>query len=326
MHNLLSTPSINALIIYHLINGKKRRTANLLPLCLVSKSICAIVARALYSTPVLESMRDFDLFMHAKRHFDLVDTLVLYTPVTGAQGRALLVQLPNLTVLYLNSLSPLQSDGDLKLFSRPEEFPFQLVQLYLLRMPWDALVAAFVKTQRRSLKKLQISTSFPFLDPVSSSASTTPAEAIDLPDLRHFTGLASILPMLNAPLAFVDLNIEMNPMKCASLKVLPPTVKHLSLARVPDDPELGEYILEILASRCKNVKSIAGIPLPPQDRSKIHQALLKLPQLRSMELHITRAWNPTPGHQWLRILASELRTYRPTLTQVSVRSRSVFVR
>lgn len=290
MHNLLSTPSINALIIYHLINGKKRRTANLLPLCLVSKSICAIVARALYSTPVLESMRDFDLFMHAKRHFDLVDTLVLYTPVTGAQGRALLVQLPNLTVLYLNSLSPLHSDGDLKLFSRPEEFPFQLVQLYLLRMPWDALVAAFVKTQRRSLKKLQvdmhslhpfgqltfseISTSFPFLDPVSSSASTTPAEAIDLPDLRHFTGLASILPMLNAPLAFVDLNIEMNAMKCASLKVLPPTVKHISLARVPDDPELGEYILEILASRCKNVKSIAGIPLPPQDvRQFLHGSL-----------------------------------------------------
>ncbi|KAF9037303.1 hypothetical protein BDZ89DRAFT_1157317 [Hymenopellis radicata] len=274
--------------------------------------------------------------MHAKRHFHLVDTLVLYTPVTGAQGRSLLVQLPNLTVLYLNALSPLQSEGDAKLFSRPEEFPFQLVQLYLLRMPWDALVAAFVKAQRRTLKKLQvdmhslhpfgqltfteISTSFPFLDSMSSSTSTAPAEAIDLPDLRHFTGQVTILPMLNAPLSSVDVNFEMNPMKCASLKVLPPTVKHVALARVPDDPELGEYILEILVSRCPNVKSIAGIPLPPQDRSKIHQALLKLPQLRSMELHITRSWNPTPGHQWLRVLASELRTYRPTLTECYFRT------
>lgn len=186
-------------------------------------------------------------------------------------------------------------------FSPEQSFPFQLKEARL-RVRWNEHIVRFLRTQQALTNLLLID----FADPETE-------ETCQLPNLLTFEGSLAIAAQFftSSPLRNMHLSVRKDSLPL--LATLPSTLRGLTLLDVPE--ELAMSTLDLVTSRCPSLVHLGQLHMPVLKRHKFLELIMRLPEIRSIELDITH-WMPSPMTSAQRALASELKTFNPALRLV----------
>ncbi|KAH6907654.1 hypothetical protein BKA70DRAFT_360968 [Coprinopsis sp. MPI-PUGE-AT-0042] len=290
------------------------RRGDLARLCMVCKAFQREAEARLYGQVGLPDPRRTFIFNHAiiaNERYGLYTKIFWFHP-PFPNGRDPLPILPNpfweamqaalAKMPNLKSLTALDHAKDNGwVFDPPQPFAFQLREARL-RLKWDEHLIHFLRTQP-SLASLQL---IDFPEPHTE-------ETCQLPNLVTFEGsLAAGAQFFEAsPLKNMHLSVHKDSLPL--LATLPSTVRGLTLLEVPE--EMAMSTLDLVTSRCPNLVHLGQFHFPVLKHHKFIKLLMRLPDIRSVEIDITH-WMPTPILSAQRALASELKTFNPTLRLV----------
>jgi len=181
-----------------------------------------------------------------------------------------------------------------------------------LRLDWDQHIVDFLSTQRR-LDVLQVADGPDILEP------HLPRDA--LPVLHQFTGAITVAAqLLNCPLthlqvtcdnvasAFLDAFIS-------SLFDVRSSLRSLSILEIPD--AMAADMLRTIAISCPQLQYIGVLSFPSRHRERFHRSLMSIPDLRAMEIDITK-WDPQPTGILQKVITTELRMFSPLVEIIAI--------
>jgi len=216
----------------------------------------------------------------------------------------------------------------------PAQIRFQLREAKL-RFTWDVPLVRFLEMQ----PKLRLLATYDNLND-SMSVGLLPGR---LPVLEVFDGTFMVgMQLVHSPLTHMQLIVDReHEVMEQVLDLLPQlsgvhkTLRGLSILDLPE--ELASKSLRIISNACPVLRHVGLIPFPVTNvrffyfltlefirpkislrfqRHKIHDSLMRLHYLRSIQLDISR-WNPPPGVPAQRALAAELKVFCPTIKHVA---------
>ncbi|KAI0248301.1 hypothetical protein BJV78DRAFT_1237393 [Lactifluus subvellereus] len=346
----LENPVVASLITSH------ARISDLPSLCLTTKSLSAAATRRLYYSLVLTNPSSAFLACetvantpHVAAH---VRGLVLgrgAPPVWRALQRAL-ESLPHLEALALDARGVQLS------WVFPCTPSFHLRDLRL-GIPWDAQVAAFVRTQPslRALWVLELAANYsPRANSEPQSRTSTGASGTgeaqeaaqtDATELDTDTDTMMDLPLL----ATVECPLRIaHAFVCSPLTHLQVLGEATAAASAigqaaSDDARLRHLILRLararatlrslslhdvseartgdtialVAQHCPQLRYLGTLPLPSGPRTAVHDALIRFEALVALEFELS-TWVPLPSGALQRTLVTELHMFCPSLRNVSL--------
>ncbi|KAF8073377.1 hypothetical protein FPV67DRAFT_1477565 [Lyophyllum atratum] len=180
-----------------------------------------------------------------------------------------------------------------------------------LRFVWDVPLVRFLENQH----KLQTLHTFDRMEDVER----LPISPDSFPMLQSFDGTLMIgMQMLPSPLVYLQMMID-NDLLPHLMTLLPrlskvhKTLRSLSLLDLPE--ELVGETLSIVSSVCPNLLALGLIQLPVIHRQEFHHSLMHMHHLKFIQLDVL-GWAPHPNIPAQRALASEIRTYCPSVHHV----------
>ncbi|KAH9480096.1 hypothetical protein JR316_0006693 [Psilocybe cubensis] len=185
---------------------------------------------------------------------------------------------------------------------------FQLQEVKL-RFTWDEPIVRFLETQN-SLRNIH----FYYFDD-----SQHVLQPQSLPELRVFDGSLSIgMQVMHCQLTHIQLVVDCDAGPALSLLPrlggLRKTLRGLSLLDISDDAALSA--LDIISRYLPNLIHVGLFAYPALRRYEFHQYLMRMPRLEIIEVDVGRWLERPTTSAGQRALASELRTYVPTIKMV----------
>ncbi|CCL99768.1 uncharacterized protein FIBRA_01790 [Fibroporia radiculosa] len=222
--------------------------------------------------------------------------------------QAALITTVNLEYLYI--LDP--SARNAWILDSPD-FKFQLLEANL-HMAWDTHMVAFLQGQRK-LRFLH----------VKDSLDEGPLCALgpdSLQSLAQFSGPVLVLAeLLACPLTHVQIALEeettaaLLPTVVSDLGRVMKNLRSLNVLYWPEVILIETLELISVSVFGPSLRYLGTISYPMMDRHDIHRCLVPMRNLEIIDLDLT-AWMPPPIDIFQRMLATELRTFCPSLNYI----------
>ncbi|GJF00220.1 hypothetical protein PsYK624_165000 [Phanerochaete sordida] len=257
--------------------------------------------------------QDFARCAYVKRFWLWQDhRLCQRTPLPEAFWRlvqSVLTKMTNLENLYL------YDDSLSNTWIFQAQLPFQLTDAYL-NFRWDDKVVTFLERQER-LKFMYVVTgpnedAYPHRAPQPGSLPAL--ETVEVPMHVAF----DLLPSNILRLSFMidDDNAPLFPSFLEAMASANKTIRSLHVIAVPEF--LAADALRVLGSSTlgTTLRHLGVLSLPLTDRHHFHRSLLSFSRLETLQVDVAHWQNsPMMPHAY-RLLATELRTYCPTLNRI----------
>ncbi|KIY62803.1 hypothetical protein CYLTODRAFT_494400 [Cylindrobasidium torrendii FP15055 ss-10] len=287
-----------------------------LPLLSLNRKIHDLVAPHIYRKVQLTRPDSDVLFLQSDQtQWKHIQILYCGVPFSDEMAAAFLLgQLPNLRVFCASEVTA----ADEFLCA---DFLFSLEVLELGHVRWGLGLATFVLTHSRTLTRLM-------LENVEWTSEMDDVEPIELPRVVRFSGpveLFAHLSMNNVQEVCFPTPTDAGMIDSV---LLPSSVRHLTFYRSRGfDADVGDAANElftVLARRCPRLAMLTGVRFNLEnDRLEMHEALLKMDYLRSLEIVLTSTHMLNTFHvQMGRVIATELAMYAKNLRDVGFKFSS----
>lgn len=223
--------------------------------------------------------------------------------------QTVLTKMANLDSLYL------YDDSLSNTWIFQAQLPFQLNELYL-NFRWDDKLVSFLERQDR-LKFLAMTT-VPYDEEVphrAPQAGSLPAlETVEAPMHVAFDLLACNIARMSFMID--DDNALLFPSFLDAMASTNKTLRSLHVIAVPEF--LAADTLQVLGSSVlgTTLRHVGVLSLPLQDRHHFHRSLLAFSRLEVLQVDVAHWQNGPMMPHSNRLLATELRTYCPSLTRI----------
>ncbi|KAI9450798.1 hypothetical protein BJY52DRAFT_1300920 [Lactarius psammicola] len=291
------------------------RVSDLPSLCLTTKSFYSSATRRLYHSLVLTNPSTSFLACETLARTPSLATHVRGLVLGPGPPRRALEALPHLEALAIDARSTRLS------WVLPLAPSFRLRDLRLC-FPWDAQVAAFVRTQTtlRALWVLELAEDYsppslhalaPASDKSREAADADAGEVAPEPETMDLPLLATV----ECPLRLAHVLVR-SPL--THLQVLgDPGADARTTDRDAYLQRLIPHVVALAAQHCPQLRYLGVLPLPAGPRTAIHEALTCFEALVMLEFELS-TWMPLPTGALQRTLVTELHMFCPSLRTVSL--------